>query len=281
MPSTTEPPLDTHAAALALVIQDIKAQHPTLPILLPSDPSFAALAACYIMVPGEVVTTTTTAPTCLALARPRSAAEVGAVVAACAARRLPIVVRAGAHDTAGRTRVPGALAIDLREICHVHVDEDEDDGVGGGASLGISEHEHEQQQKKHQRTARVGGGCLIAGVLAELERHGLATPVGTISTVGYVGWAYVGGYGPLSSLFGPGVDQIVGATLVTAAGEVVEADGALLRGVRGAAGALGVVVEVTVKVYPLGRVSVLFPLLWGGGARLGISLLQRLRRWLG
>lgn len=254
------PPLDL-TTALALV-QELKTAHPAIPIHLRTDPTLPALSACYIDTtpppPPQADDEQPGLPrphhhNCLGLARPRTAADVASVVSFCAARALPLVVRAGGHDCGARTQVPGALMLDLRDICHVHVGEEDDDDANdadeGGSGAG------EQQGVPRQRTARVGGGCLLAGLLAALEARGLTTPVGTISSVGYVGWAVAGGYGPLSGRFGLGVDQIVGARVVTAAGEVVEAEGELLRGLRGAAGALGVVVEVTIKVYPLDKVS--------------------------
>lgn len=226
-------------SSLALV-QELKAAHPSITILLPPssssspeadrDGTFAAFQKCYISEPDRQP---------IAIARPRCEAEVALLVTSCAQLGLPFVVRAGGHDLAARSQVNGALVLDLREICHVSIDEENEKDSGG------------------QRTARLGGGCLSSGVLAGLEPWGLVTPTGTISSVGYVGWAFTGGYGPLSSLFGPGVDQIVGARLVTGSGEVVVAGERVLRGLRGAAGALGVVVEVTIKVYPLKQVSLI------------------------
>lgn len=77
----------------------------------------------------------------------------------------------------------------------------------------------------------------------------------TIASVGYIGWSTLGGYGPFSSIYGPGVDQIVGAKLVNAKGEVIDAGKDLLEGIRGAGPAFGVVSELTIKVFPLNEVS--------------------------
>lgn len=73
--------------------------------------------------------------------------------------------------------------------------------------------------------------------------------------MGYVGWATLGGYGLFAPLYGLGVDQIVGAKLVTATGEVIDCTEEVLKGVRGGGCTLGVIVEVTVKVYALKQVS--------------------------
>jgi FAD/FMN-containing dehydrogenase len=52
-----------------------------------------------------------------------------------------------------------------------------------------------------------------------------------------------------------GVDQIVAAKLVNPNGEIVAADDDLLKGIRGAGGMFGVIVELTIKVFPLKEVS--------------------------
>ncbi|KAL4867031.1 hypothetical protein BDV12DRAFT_187018 [Aspergillus spectabilis] len=56
-----------------------------------------------------------------------------------------------------------------------------------------------------------------------------------------------------SARYGLGVDQIVGAKVVNANGEVLVADEELLKAIRGAGGAFGVVVEVTMKIYKLDK----------------------------
>jgi FAD/FMN-containing dehydrogenase len=112
-----------------------------------------------------------------------------------------------------------------------------------------------------RQSATVGGGILFQDLATKLWHEGLATPVGTIPSVGYVGWAIYGGYGPLSGHWGLGVDQIIGATVVNADGDIVKADETLLKGIRGVGGVFGVIVDLTIKVYPLRSVSPLpFPL---------------------
>ena len=77
---------------------------------------------------------------------------------------------------------------------------------------------------------------------------------GTIGSVGYTGWATLGGYGPLTSHYGMGVDQILGAKVVNGSGEIQDADEEMLVGIRGGGGSLGIIVELTVKVYPVSTV---------------------------
>ena len=131
---------------------------------------------------------------------------------------------------AGRSIVQDALVIDLRKLAYTKI-------------------------SASRTTVRIGGGTLATQVGADLSKEGLATAVGNTARVGYVGWAVYGGYGPCNALYGLGIDNIVGATVVNAKGEVVDADDELLKGIRGAGGALGVITEVEVKVYPLKTVS--------------------------
>lgn len=125
-----------------------------------------------------------------------------------------------------------AVTVDLRDIAHVHID-------------------------RESHSARVGGGILIGDLAAELGKADLATAYGTIPTVGYVGWATYGGYGMLSGLYGLGADQILGARMVNASGELVDANEHMLKGIRGGGGTIGVIVEMTIRVYPLSKVHFL------------------------
>jgi FAD/FMN-containing dehydrogenase len=51
-----------------------------------------------------------------------------------------------------------------------------------------------------------------------------------------------------------GVDQILGAKIVNARGETEIASEELLVGIRGGGGSLGVIIELTIKVYPVSKV---------------------------
>ncbi|KAH8652359.1 hypothetical protein BX600DRAFT_472407 [Xylariales sp. PMI_506] len=192
------------------------AEHPTIRLITPDTADWDAVRKCFLIRPAV--------PS--AITRPQSSDDVSALVRFCIANNVDFNIRTGGHDCDGRTQVAGALVIDMRDINYVHVDEG-------------------------KATARVGGGVLLGGLAAALGEHGLITSSGTVASVGYVGWATLGGYGPLSTLYGPGVDQIVGAKLVNAKGDIVDASQELLKGIRGGGGAFGVIVELTIKVYPL------------------------------
>lgn len=59
----------------------------------------------------------------------------------------------------------------------------------------------------------------------------------------------------MTSHYGMGVDQIIGAKVVNANGEIQDADEEMLVGIRGGGGSLGIIVELTIKVHPISTVS--------------------------
>jgi FAD/FMN-containing dehydrogenase len=73
-------------------------------------------------------------------------------------------------------------------------------------------------------------------------------------TVGFTGWAIHGGYGLLSTNYGLGSDQIVGARVVDGQGNIVDADETLLTAIRGGGGSVAVIYELVIKVYPSEKV---------------------------
>jgi FAD/FMN-containing dehydrogenase len=165
----------------------------------------------------------------LAITRPRSAAEVAQIVTHAGNLNVPIVVRSGGHDLFGRSMVEGALTVDMRDISHVEITAD-------------------------RQSAKIGGGILAGTLINELEKHGLVTTFGAVPSVGWIGWATLGGYGLLSSKFGLGVDQILAAKIVNAHGYIVVANPEELRGIRGAGGNFGIIVELQIKTYALDKV---------------------------
>ncbi|KAI0152983.1 FAD-binding domain-containing protein [Xylariaceae sp. FL1272] len=195
----------------------IDEEQPGMVLISPSDANFESTRACFVKRNDDVP---------LAIVRPQSPGHVQAIVRYCTTHGIDFVVRSGGHDCAGRSQVNGALTIDMRDIAHVRISTDE-------------------------KTAVVGGGILMSNLAKRLEPKGLVTPMGTVASVGYVGWATLGGYGPFCNCFGLGVDQIVGATIVDAHGELVVAKEDLLKGIRGGGGTLGIITELTIKVYPL------------------------------
>lgn len=195
--------------------------HPTIKYLPPSSPEYSAARRVWNRARRDQP---------LAIVQPQAPSDVSALVRFAKSSSLPFTIRAGGHNLEGRSIVDGALLIDLRALKSVTVAPD-------------------------RTSATVQGGILQGELGTALWAEGLGTPTGTIPSVGYVGWAVYGGYGAFSSHWGLGTDQILGATIVNPDGDIVTADDAILQGIRGAGGLFGVVVDLTIKVYPLTSVS--------------------------
>ncbi|KAJ5713944.1 uncharacterized protein N7483_011125 [Penicillium malachiteum] len=163
----------------------------------------------------------------LAIAQPQSAEDVATLIKFVKSNAIPFSIRSGGHNLEGRALVQDALLIDLRTLDSVAVAED-------------------------LKSATVGGGILQGELINQLWAKGVATSTGSIPHVGFFGWASYGGYGPFSSKWGLGVDNIIGATVVDPNGNLIKLEGSdpLLKGIRGAGGVFGVIVDLTIKVYP-------------------------------
>ncbi|MEJ1088403.1 FAD-binding oxidoreductase [Microbacterium sp. Mu-80] len=96
-------------------------------------------------------------------------------------------------------------------------------------------------------TVRVGGGATWGAVAARLSDEGLAISSGDTASVGVGGLTLGGGIGWMTRLWGLAADQLVGAQLVTADGEVVETSADehpdLFWALRGGGGNFGVVIR--------------------------------------
>lgn len=173
---------------------------------------------------------------------PRNSTEVSIVVQQCLACCLPFITRGRGHDVFGRFTRLNTVSIDLRNLNLVQVSPALQDGGSW--------------------TARVGGGATMEQVLQELAKYQLQTPIGACGDVGFVSWALIGGFGPYMNCYGLGADQIVGARVVNANGELVDADARLLKGLRGGGGCLAIVAELVVKVYSIQPVRIRLCLLF-------------------
>ncbi len=158
------------------------------------------------------------------------------------AHGLPLSVRGGGHDFAGRALSENSVAIDLSEMRAVTIDPD-------------------------ARTAHVQGGATAGDLIEAAQKYGLATATGTISNVGMSGFTLGGGYGPLTGAYGLGADNLLSAQVVTADGQLVTANAQehpdLLWGLRGGGGNFGVVVSLEYRLHPLTMVLsglLLYPL---------------------
>jgi FAD/FMN-containing dehydrogenase len=166
------------------------------------------------------------------IARPLDVADVVAAVGYAVQEDLPIAVRGGGHSVAGHCIGDGGVVVDLRLMRFVSVDPD-------------------------ARLATCGGGALWEDLDPPCLRHGLATPGGTFGDTGVAGLTLGGGIGHLIGLHGLTLDNLVSATVVTAAGDVVRASKDehpdLFWALRGGGGNFGVVTDFTFRLHPVGQ----------------------------
>ncbi|MEV1043908.1 FAD-binding oxidoreductase [Streptomyces sp. NPDC049916] len=169
--------------------------------------------------------------------RPRTEAEVASAVLAAREHGVPLSVRGGGHDWAGRALRDGGLTIDLGGLRAVRVEGEE---------------------------ITADGGSLAGDVVAAAAPHRRNVATGTAGVVGMAGLTLGGGYGPLLGTAGLAADNLLGARVVLADGRTVSTDDdpELLWALRGGGGNFGVVTSLRIRSHPdrgLTGGMVLFP----------------------
>lgn len=143
---------------------------------------------------------------------------------------IPVAIRGGGHSYAGFGVADGAMQIDLAAFNAVRVDPD-------------------------RRVASVGGGTRIKDLLTATLAAGLITPMGGCGDVGVAGLALAGGDTAARGLFGTACDNVIGAQLVTADGEVLDLGPGrnedLFWAIRGGGGNFGVVTRLDFRLHPV------------------------------
>ncbi len=146
---------------------------------------------------------------------------------------LQLAVRGGGHNPAGHCVCDDGLVIDLSRMRKVDVDGD-------------------------ARLAHAEGGATWLDFDASTQAFGLVTPGGVVGSTGVCGLTLGGGIGHLTAQYGLTCDNLVGAELVTARGDVVRAsadeNADLLWALRGGGGNFGVATRLDFRLYPLERV---------------------------
>lgn len=166
-----------------------------------------------------------------AIVRARSEADVQKTVVFASENHLRLAVRGGGHNVGGTASVDDGIVLDLSEMNSVTVEPEE-------------------------RRARVYGGATWADVDAATQKHGLATPGGVVSDTGVGGLTLGGGLGHMRRKHGMSIDNLVGARIVTADGQLKEAsetmDPELFWGLKGGGGNFGVVTCFEFQLHPVG-----------------------------
>jgi FAD binding domain/Berberine and berberine like len=154
--------------------------------------------------------------------------DVQAAVRSAQRYNLPLSVRGGGHDWAGRALCADGLVIDLTRMREVVVD-------------------------MHSRVATVAGGASNKDVAAAAGAHGLVAALGNCGAVGMAGLTLGGGYGPLNGLYGLAADNLLGAEVVLADGCRVttgpDEEPELFWAIRGGGGNFGVVTSMRVQLH--------------------------------
>ncbi len=166
--------------------------------------------------------------------RPRDPDEVAAAVRYAARHDRAVSVRSGGHSALGHGTNTDGVVIDLAHLDAVDV-------------LDVD-----------RRLVRVGGGATWGEVAAVLEPHGLGLTSGDTKEVGVGGLTLGGGMGWMVRKHGLAIDNLVGARVVTADGELVTASADenpdLFWALRGGGGNFGVVVDFDFVAQPVGSV---------------------------
>ena len=156
--------------------------------------------------------------------------DVQAAVRAAQRYELPLSVRGGGHDWAGRALRDDGLVIDLTRMRNVVVD-------------------------PRALVATVAGGAWVKDVATAAGAHSLVTALGNCGTVGMAGLTLGGGYGPLSGTCGLAADNLIDAEIVLADGRRVttgpDAEPDLFWALRGGGGNFGVVTSLRVRLHPV------------------------------
>ena len=161
-----------------------------------------------------------------AIVRARSVEDVRSAVRWAADQSVPIAVRGGGHSAWGS--VPGGLTLDMAAFTDIEVE---------------------------GTVVSVGGGATWGHVASVLSDHDLGISSGDTASVGVGGLTLGGGIGWMVRAWGLAADQLVGAQVVTASGDVVEVTDAahpeLMWALRGGGGNFGVVTRFDFRAHPL------------------------------
>jgi FAD/FMN-containing dehydrogenase len=160
------------------------------------------------------------------IARCRSTADVVAAVNLTRTAGVPLAIRAGGHSLPGFSTCDDGVVIDLTGLRTVTVDAERD-------------------------LATVEPGATWADFDAATAAHGLASTGGLISSTGVAGLTLGGGIGWLQRKHGLACDNLRAAQVVTADGDLIEADEELLWGLRGGGGNFGVVTRFVFDLHPV------------------------------
>jgi FAD/FMN-containing dehydrogenase len=167
------------------------------------------------------------------IARCADANDVMACVNFVREQGIPLSVRGGGHNYAGKAVCNGGLVVDLSSMKRITVDP-----------------EH--------RKVRAQAGLKLGEFDRETQKFGLATTLGVNTDTGISGLTLGGGYGWLAGQYGLACDNLISVEMVTANSQTIRCDpeqcSDLFWGVRGAGANFGIVTEFEYRLHPVREV---------------------------
>ncbi|WQF80674.1 Putative berberine/berberine, FAD-binding domain, PCMH-type, FAD-binding, type PCMH, subdomain 2 [Colletotrichum destructivum] len=168
-----------------------------------------------------------------------TAEQVATAMKWASSRNIRVVVKGTGHDLVGRSSGAYSLSIWTHQFQSIELNSQWPRPLGNGT----------------ENVAIVGSGNNWGQLLNATASVGRTLVSGGVSTVGLGGFIGGGGHGPLSSQYGLAADQVLQATVVTSAGEVLVANEAqnqdLLWAIRGGGpGLYGAVIEYVLRTHP-------------------------------
>jgi FAD/FMN-containing dehydrogenase len=163
--------------------------------------------------------------------RATGTADVIAAVNFAREHKLPLSIKGGGHNVAGKALCDDGLTIDLSRLNNVRIE-------------------------PQARRGRAGGGALWEDFDHEAQAFGLTCTGGVVSSTGVAGLTLGGGIGYLTRTYGLACDNLVGADVVTASGALVRAseteNADLFWALRGGGGNFGVVTSLEFQLHEVG-----------------------------
>jgi FAD/FMN-containing dehydrogenase len=162
------------------------------------------------------------------IVRARDASDVSKVVSLARQSNLELAIRSGGHSVAGHSTTEGGILLDLCEMKNLEID-------------------------LERRTAWAEAGLTAGEYSAAVGAHGLATGFGDTGSVGIGGITLGGGVGYLVRKHGLTIDDVLGAEMVSAEGELLRVDAEshpdLFWAIRGGGGNFGVVTRFQYRLH--------------------------------
>jgi hypothetical protein len=168
------------------------------------------------------------------IVRPLTTKDIQAALQFAITNSLVLSVRSGGHSVAGFSTNSGGIVIDLSAFNTIEL---------------LDEGKH---------LVRVGAGAKWVDAATTLQKYNLALSSGDTKSVGVGGLTVGGGIGWMVRKYGLTIDSVVGVEIVTADGQVLQANETenpdLFWAVRGGGGNFGIVTHFDFIAHPVGKV---------------------------